>query len=224
MRALLLAAGLLVGGLGVAHAQEALYGPQPPKGSAYVRIVSALDAKADVKPEFRAALSLGAGTSDRVSPYNVVEAVAGKKLSLSVSVDGKTVTGDASADPDGFLTILLLPDASGAKIVGISDEAEFNQTKTRLAFYNGIPGCDGGMLALDPGGQAVFKDVGPGQQKTRAVNPTTANVKASCGDKTAESIGLSGLEAGGMNSIFLVSSGGKAQAFVVKDIATPYHH
>ena len=222
MRALLFGSALLLGGFGVAQAQEALYGPQPPKGSAYVRVVSALDAKADVKPEFRAPLSLGAGTVDRVSPYNVVEAVAGKKLSLSVTVGGKTVTGTAEAEPDGFLTILLLPDAAGAKIVGVADEAEFNQTKTRLAFYNAIPACDGGVLALDPGGQAVFKEVGPGEQKTRAVNPTTASVKASCGEKTADSVALSGLEAGGMNSVFLMVSGGKPQAFVVKDIATPY--
>ncbi|MDR3524132.1 MAG: alginate O-acetyltransferase AlgF [Acetobacteraceae bacterium] len=224
MRALLLASALFVGSFVGAQAQEALYGPQPPKGSAYVRVVSALDAKADVKPDFRAALSLGTGTSDRVSAYDVVEAVAGKKLSLSVSVGGKTVSGTASADPDGFLTILLLPDAAGAKIVGVTDVAEFNQTKARLAFYNAIAGCAGGVLALDPGGQAVFKDVDGGSQKTRAVNPTTANVKASCTDKSADPIALSGLEQGGMNSVFLVQSAGKPVAFVVKDVATPYHH
>jgi hypothetical protein len=78
------------------------------------------------------------------------------------------------------------------------------------------------VLALDPGGQAVFKDVDPGDQKTRSVNPTTASVKASCGDKSADPIALSGLEQGGMNSVFLVSSAGKPTAFVVKDVATPY--
>ena len=64
MRALLLASVLFVGSFVGAQAQEALYGPQPPKGSAYVRVVSALDAKADVKPDFRAALSLGTGSTD----------------------------------------------------------------------------------------------------------------------------------------------------------------
>ncbi len=224
MRGALLAAALLVGFAGTASAQEALYGPQPPKGSAYVRIISALDAKADIKPSFRAALSLGATGADRVSSYDVVEAVAGKKLTLSVTVGGKTVSGQAEAEPDGFLSILLLPDASGAKVVGVADVAEFNQTRTRLAFYNGIPGCDGGVLALDPGGQAVFKDVDAGAQKTRAVNPTSANVKASCGDKSAEPVALSGLEAGGMNSVLLVQSGGKPAAYVIKDVATPYKH
>ena len=224
MRGAVLAAALIFGAVGTAQAQEALYGPQPPKGSAYVRIASALDAKADIRPSFRAPLALGASGADRISAYDVVEAVAGKQLSLSVTVAGKTVTGTAEADPDGFLTILLLPDAAGAKIVGVSDVAEFNQTKARLEFYNAIPGCDGGVLALDPGGQAVFKDVDPGSQKTRAVNPTTANVKASCGDKTAEPVALSGLEQGGMNSVFLVQAGGKPTAFVVKDVATPYKH
>ena len=224
MRGVVLAAALLMGTVGAASAQEALYGPQPPKGSAYVRIVSALDAKADVKPSFRAALSLGTAGADRVSSYDVVEAVAGKKLTVAVTSGGKTVSGEAEAEPDGFLTIMLLPDAAGAKVVGVADVAEFNQTRTRLAFYNGIPGCNGGVLALDPGGQAVFKDVDPGSQKTRAVNPTSANVKASCGDKSADPVALAGLEAGGMNSVLLVQTGGKPVALVVKDVATPYKH
>ncbi len=213
--------GLLVG---AAQAQEALYGPQPPKGSAYVRIVNALGEKVDVKPDFRAPLSLGASGVARVSAYDVVEKVAGKPLKLSFSAGGKTISGTAQADPDGFLTILLLPDAAGAKVVGVADVAEFNQTRTRLTFYNATPDCAGAQLALDPGGQAVFKDVDAGASKTRAVNSVTANVRATCADKSAEPVALSGLEAGGMTSVFLVIDGGKPSAFVVKDVATPYHH
>ena len=225
----LLAAGLFgavatLGAVNAAQAQEALYGPQPPKGSAYVRVVNALGDKADIKPDFRAPLALGASGGSRVSAYDVVESVAGKKLKLSVTVGGKTVSGTAEADPDGFLTILLLPDPSGAKVVGVTDVAEFNQTRTRLTFYNTIENCDGGQLTLEPGGQAVFKDVAGASEKTRAVNSVTAQVRASCGDKSAEPVALAGLEAGGMTSVFLVLDGGKPSAFVVKDIATPYHH
>jgi hypothetical protein len=222
--ALLGVASLLWGLVGTAQAQEALYGPQPPKGSAYVRIVNALGEKVDIKPDFRAPLSLGASGAARVSAYDVVEKVAGKKLNVSFTLGGKTVSGTAEAEPDGFLTVLLLPDAAGAKVVGVADVAEFNQTRTRLTFYNAIPACAGGQLALEPTGQAVFKDVDAGASKTRAVNSVTAQVRASCADKSADPVALSGLEAGGMTSVFLVLDGGKPSAFVVKDIATPYHH
>jgi hypothetical protein len=222
--ALLGAAALLHGGH-AALAQEALYGPQPPKGSAYVRIVNALGQDVDVKPEFREALHLGNAGADRASAYEVVENVVGRALKLSLSVGGKTVLGSVQADPDGFLTVLLVPDeAVGAKVVGVADLATFNQNRARLSFYNAVPGCGSGTLALEPGGQVVFKDVDSLGSKARAVNPVTTQVKASCADHAAEPLALSGLEAGGMVSVFLLVDGGKPSAFVTRDIATPYHH
>jgi hypothetical protein len=216
--------GLMLLPVQAAWSQEALYGPQPPKGSAYVRIVNGLGEAVAVKPDFRAPLTLSTSGGARVSAYDIVEKVAGKSLKLSLTVGGKVVNGAVEAEPDGFLTVLLLPDAAGAKVVAVSDVSEFNQTRTRLTFYNAIPNCAAGQLALEPGGQAVFKDVESGLSKTRAVNSVTANVRASCGDKSAEPVALAGLEAGGMTSVFLVIDGDKPSAFVVKDIATPYHH
>ena len=208
-----------------AQAQESLYGPQPPKGSAYVRIVNALGQPVELKPDFRDALKLGAKAQDRVSSYDVVENVATKPLKLSFSVGGKPVAGSVQAEPDGFLTILLEPDAAvGAKVVGVTDLSSFNQNRTRLSFYNAIPGCDGGQLALVPGGQAVFADVAAGTSKARAVNPVTTQIAAGCAAGTAAPVDLEGLEAGGMVSVYLLNDGAKPSSFVAKDVLTPYHH
>jgi hypothetical protein len=208
-----------------AQAQESLYGPQPPKGSAYVRIVNALGQPIELKPDFRSALKLGIKSEDRISSYDVVESVAGKALKLSFTVGGKPVSGSAQAEPDGFLTILIEPDAAaGAKMVGVTDLSSFNQNRTRLSFYNAIPGCDGGQLTLVPGGQAVFADVAAGASKARAVNPVTTQIAASCALGAAAPVQLEGLEAGGMVSVYLLSDGSKPTSFVAKDVLTPYHH
>ena len=208
-----------------AQAQEALYGPQPPKGSAYVRIFNGLGQAVEIKPDFRSALKLGSAGADRVSSYDVVEAVASKKLTLSLTIGGKPVSGSVQADPDGFLTIIIEPDAAaGAKIVGVTDLASFNQNRTRLSFYNAIPGCDGGKLTLVPGGQAVLSDVAAGTSKARAVNPVTTQIAAGCAADAADPVDLKGLEAGGMVSVYLLANGSKPSSFVAADVVTPYHH
>lgn len=214
--------GAHVGGV---HAQEALYGPQPPKGSAYVRILNALGAPVDVTADFRSTVHLGAASNDRVSTYEVVEAVSGKPLKLSFKLAGKDVSGSVTAQPDGFLTVLLVPDAAtGAKAVGVNDLAQFNQNRARLSFYNAVVSCDEGSLAIEAGGQAVFKDVEQLGSRYRAVNPVTARVVAGCNGKAAPGVELSGLEPGGMVSVVLVGDGDKLTGFVVHDVVVPYHH
>ena len=225
MRRCLVALGLIGLSAVSGQAQEALYGPQPPKGSAYVRIVNGLDAPVDVAPEFRTALHLGTADGDRVSTYEVVEAVAGKPLKLSFKVAGKSIAASVSAEADGFLTVLLVSDSSaGAKAVGVNDLAQFNQNRARLSFYNAVVDCNDGVLAIENGGQAVFKDVEQVASRARAVNPVTARVVAGCNGKTASPVELSGLEAGGMVSVFLVGGSDKLADFVVHDVVVPYHH
>lgn len=207
----------------VAQAQEALYGPQPPKGSAYVRVVNLLDAPAKVTPDFRQPLNLGKSASDRVSSYEVVEKVDGRALKISVAAGGKTADAVVKADADGFLTIVIYPTAAGVKVAGVADLSEFNQNRSRLSFYNGVPGCDDAQVTLDPGGQAIFADVPTGETKARAVNPVSAMVRGACGGKPTEAVSLSGLEPGGMKSLFLLVDGGHPALLITPDVVTPYH-
>jgi len=218
---LALVAGVLAGGRH-AGAQEALYGAQPPKGSAYVRFVNATDSDIRLHPDFLPASQLGPHDTDRVGAYFVVENVAGRSLGFDVEAGARRGHASVSATPDGFLTIVVHQGADGGlAVTPIDDLAEFNQNRARLSFYNAAA-CDGGMLALEPGGQAVFRDVPPDSSKARAVNPANATLQASCGSAAAPPVDLSGVEAGSMFSVWLIDAGGRPNAFITRDIATPY--
>ncbi len=223
MRVAVLLASAVALGAGPAAAQEALYGPQPPKGSAYVRFVNALPVAAALTPDFLPAEQLGTGPADRVGAYFAVERVAGRALQLDIQAGGKTGHATLQADPGGFLTIVVQQTQAGAlAATPIADLAEFNQNRARLSFYNATADCPAGTLALDPGGQAVFQDVPAGGAKARSVNPVNAQLRASCTGRAAPPVTLGGMEPGSMFSVWLMAPDGKPTAFVTRDVATPY--
>ena len=203
-----------------AAAQVALYGAQPPHGSAYVRFANATGAALDVRPGFLSSVKLGSGDADRVSPYSVVEKVAGKTFPVDIR-QGEQASLDFA--PDSFNTVLLR-DAGGGHVSAtvVSDGTEFNQARARLSFYNATPDCQAGMLALAPAGTAVFSDVPPAQVRTRSVNPVQALITASCTGQRAADVMLDHMDAGGSYSVWLMLPGGKAASFITKDVTLAY--
>jgi hypothetical protein len=99
----------------------------------------------------------------------------------------------------------------------LSDALEFNQTRARLAFYNVIPDCADGSLALQGSSQAVFTGVAPNTAKARTVNPSAAQVVAACGGKPAPVLDLGLLEAGGQYSVWLMAPAGTPVTLLARD-------
>ena len=203
--------------------QEALYGAQPPPGSAFVRFANATASTVEVRPAFLAANTLGTGGPTRVSAYAVVEKVAGKALPLEVQSAGKSAHATLTVAPDSFNTVLVRDDASGGLSASVvPDGAEFNQARARLSFYNATPSCPAASLALAPAGTAVFSDVAPGAVRTRSVNPVKALVRAGCTGQAAEDVMLQDMEAGGSYSVWLMLPGGHPATFITRDTTLPY--
>ena len=206
-----------------AMAQEALYGAQPPPGSAFVRFVNATSATAELRPTFLAASTLGTAGASRVSPYAVVDHVAGKSLGVDVTSAGHSIHAALAVAPDSFNTVLIREDAPGSVTATlVKDGAEFNQARARVSFYNATPACPAATLALVPAGTAVFSDVAAGAVKTRSVNPVKAMVRASCTGQAAEDVMLDGVEVGGSYSVWLMLPGGHPATFITRDRTLPY--
>ncbi|MBE9605798.1 alginate O-acetyltransferase AlgF [Acetobacteraceae bacterium H6797] len=220
LRRLALAASLTVLGAfaAPAMAQQILYEPVPPPGSAYLRFVNTLGAEVTVKPDFLAERRMGTAPEDRVGGFAVVEKVAGRQLRVELAAGTATGRASLTIEPGSFNTILIQPGPGGTlAALPVQDDTAFNQNRARLAFYNAIPGCADGSLMLEPGKQAVFQGVAPGKASARSVNPVTAQLLASCGGRSAPVFDLKGVEAGGMYSIWLMQPGGEPLAFVTRD-------
>ncbi len=199
-------------------AQAQVYDPQPPPGSAYLRFVNASGGPLALRPDFLPPQSLGAAPADRVTPYAVVERVAGRTLSLDAAGGGATGRASLKAEPGSYVTLLLHPgEAGGIAATPVVDRADFDRAKARLAFYNAAPGCPAAALKLEANGAAVFEQVAPGTARTRTVNPVSAALRAEC-DGQAATVALEGLEAGGTWSILLIRPQGAApSAFMLRD-------
>jgi hypothetical protein len=215
-------AAALIASAGVAHAQEALYGKQPPRGSAFVRLVNATPGAAIVTTDFQVEAHLGAGTADRVTPYEVVEKAAGRTLTLTAKEGGHEGHFTYKTAADGYVTIVIQQTPAGAlNFVPIIDQAEFNQTRARLAFYNAATTCASATLGLDPSGPAVFQDVATGTTKSRTVNPVQATVRATC-TQPGPTVALGGMDLGASYSVWLMQPDSKAILFMTPDVLAKY--
>lgn len=212
----------LLGLAGPAAAQQVLYEPLPPRGSAYVRFVNALPEAAALRPDFTPPQTLGTAPAERVGAYAVVENVAGRTVSVPFTAGARRGAVPLRLEPGGFTTVLLLPEGAGARAVPLADQTEFNQARAKLAFYNAAGDCPAAGLTLQPDGPAVFAGVAPGAAAMRAVNPVTARVQAACGGDAAAPFALEGLEAGGRYSVFLMAPAGPPIAFLNRDRTLPW--
>jgi hypothetical protein len=223
LRAFLLLGALLAPALPTAaFAQTALYGAQPPRGSAHLRFANSLPQAASVRVEGLAPHNLGTQAAQRIGAYSVVNAVADRAVQVSVESGGQTVRQALHLPSDGWASIMLRekPDKS-IELVLLKDETSFNQLRVRLTFYNTMANCSPASLGLAGGGAVVIADVAPGTAGVRSVNPARAVVEARCPGQPAAPVALEGLEAGGTYSIWLMPDAqNQPTAFIAKDAGT----
>ena len=206
-----------------ATAQEALYGAQPPAGSAYVRFANATAAPIEMMAPGLPNQTMDTTDATRITPYAVVEKVAGRKIAASFRTGGHTSTAELTVAPDGFATVLLRTAPDGGVMATVALEgADFNQAKARLSFYNATPSCPAAGVSVVPAGTAVFADIAAGSSKSRSVNPVTATIRAACTGAAAPDLALSGMEVGGSYSVWLMQPAGQSIAFVSRDATLPY--
>ncbi len=216
-------AGLALTLLGApgALAQQALYDPLPPKGSAYLRFFNALGQTVTVRPDFAPPQTLDIASPRRIGPYTVVENVAGRTVTVPLQAgDGQQASVTVTLAPGSYNTLLWLPGAGGIRGVVVQDESQFNQLHAKLTFYNATADCPAASLAVAPDGPAVFQNVPAAAGRMRAVNPVEAKVVARCGGRQTPPFGLTGLAAGGRSSIWLIMTPQGPQAFLTQDVTT----
>ncbi len=214
---------LLAAGLGLAaapaRAQIALYEGRLPDGFAYVRLANTTETALDLAPDFTDPVTLGTEGATRISRYFVVEAVAGKTLTLA-SGGGTT---RFQLKPGQFHTFLVTqpgPMLTGSLVV---DVTQYNQLHAKLSFYNAVADCAQAGLVLEPKGQSVFKAVAALSMQTRSINPVDeARVHATCGATKLAALDLGELSAGGLYTVWLVNEGGRMVTFLAQDSIAPY--
>ena len=222
-RALSIAAGLLaLLGVGEALAQGQVYDPVPPRGSAYLRIVNGVEGELNARPDFLPAQRLGTAPAQRAMPFTVVENVANRQLRVEFQEGQRRGQLSLRIEAGSFVTLLVHRTADGLAAAAITDVPDFNRARSRLAFYNGMPDCPAAALALHPAGPVIFEGVPAMATRARSVNPVTAQIRASCGERAAAPVALEGLEAGGMYSIWLIGGGATPVAFLSRDTTAVY--
>lgn len=224
IKAGMLSAVILAAAVAPAAAQQVLYTPVPPHGSAFVRFANGLDGPVRLAPDFLPNQTLGASGPDRVTPYAVVQHVDGRTLSLHIRNGLRVRYASFSVPPGGFVTVILSPyGATGIAATPVKDKTAFNQTRAHLAFYNATPDCPAASLKLLPSNAAVFDHVAMGAAATRSVNPVAASVVPACGPAAAPPLALDMLQAGSMYSIWLIApKPGQIVSFVSHDSTLPW--
>jgi hypothetical protein len=207
-----------------ASAQNEVYDPEPPRGSAYLRFVNGLGAPVEIRPDFGPSLRLGIGGGERVAAYRTVERVQGRALAVEVREGTRSVRATLSAPADGFVTVIVHAGTDGVpRISTIIEEMNFNRARVRVGFYNAFAGCAAASLRVEPDGPSIFDGVPPGEGRQRTVNPVRAQVRATCPNGGGAGLTLEGLEAGASFSTWLVTSRDrKAAAFLSRDVTTPW--
>lgn len=213
--------------VGSAAAQQVLYDPLPPRGSAYVRFINGLPEAVTLRPDYAPPATLGTAQADRVGAYTVVPNVEGRTLTIPFLAGTRRAEATLRLEPGSFTTVMLMPSgataaANAPQAVAVTDETAFNQVRAKLAFYNAAPACAAARLEVEPAGPAVFQDVAPGTVRMRAVNPVAVSVGAGCAGSAAPPFPLEGLEAGGRYSIVLMAPEGSPLAFLARDRTIPW--
>lgn len=176
----------LVGSPGVALAQTtgALYDPQPPADSAYVRLIVA-SAPGPVDIWLDGKLRMANVAPALPSDYMVVRA---GKHKLSLHPAGKALAFESSLEvvTGRSITVALPSLAADAKAHIFEDKANTNKLKAVLTVYNLAPLAGSIDFLTADGATKVFSAVAPGMSASLAVNPIAVELQASkTGDKAA---------------------------------------
>jgi hypothetical protein len=221
MRKLLLALLLLLAPITAQAQAPMLYEQRLPDGWGLLRYVNTLAEPAAFRSDFDLPRNLGIEGAARVTPFHVIEDVAGKTLETTVTVAGQSTRLRIELTPNGFSTLLLLREGNQLVARVIRDATEFNQLRARLTFYNATTDCGPSSLVLDPGGQSVLADVAPAAMRARTVAPAAARVRASCAGARVGPLDLGRLEAGQLVSVWMIAPNGTAQLFRSTDTIAP---
>ncbi len=167
-----------------AQTASALYDPQPPADSAYVRIIvvsadGPMDVQLDGKPRQQGL------TAATVSDYMVLKAgphqlrVRGSGKSGSAEIPLEIVVGRS-------VTVALPNLGTDSKPLFFADKVNSNKLKAVLTIYHLAPKA-GVIDALTADGSTkVFTGIAPGTSASLAVNPISIELQATrTGEKTA---------------------------------------
>ncbi|MGM9320604.1 alginate O-acetyltransferase AlgF [Deinococcus aquaticus] len=181
----------------LAAAQEALYAPAPPAGSAFIRVAS-VNASAPITLDGRA-LS-GKQVARTVSPYTVVKQ-GEHTVKLGASTLKLNVTGGT------YVTLV----AQSGKLRALPAEQPGGVTKARVTLYN-LSDAPASLTTAD-GGTRLLDGVAPGTQKSLSVNAVTAALGVmGDGNRVLQAFPTEALKAGASYSAFVFGSGGARTA------------
>lgn len=181
-----------------AVAQETLYAPAPPAGSAFVRIANA-DAATTVTLNGRATFRPGA---QAVSPYVTVpqgtHTVRTGASTLKLNVVGGT-----------YHTLVL----QGGTLRALEPEQPGGVTRARLTLYN-LSATPASLMTAD-GRTRLLADVPAGTSKSMSVNAVSAALGVFAGEKAIQTFPTEALRAGASYSAFVFGSGVARRAVFV---------
>lgn len=199
-----LAAGLASPGAALAIQETKLYDTGPATISGYVRFVNAASGPVSITTGGTRALVLETGDAQRIGRFQAVP--ARQKLAAQVRSGDNTGKVELTVEPEEFVTIAILADASA---LAVRDKPqEFNALKADIAFYNADPACTQGMLKAGAKKTLVFSGLAPGNVMRRSVNPVVAVLEGACGDAPAGApVDLGTLQPGGRYSLVLMPDG-----------------
>jgi alginate O-acetyltransferase complex protein AlgF len=191
MRSLLLTMCLLLAASPV-FAQDALYDPEPPAGSAFVRVVNATDVA--LTP------SIGERTYDAIegratSSYRVV--TQGEQGLVGAG------SGDMlSFEAGGFYTVAVLP---GGSVVTLTDPVLESRSKALVLFYNLADGTRD--LKTADGTVPLIEGVATGASGSRLVNGIKVDLAAFVGEAAGDPIPAIQLERGNAYTFIVMPDG-----------------
>lgn len=144
-------------------AEDSLYDPAPPPGSAFVRLIAAVPAAESTL----GGLALGALEAGGVSAYVPVKA----GTHTLTPATGWSVS--ATVEAGAYYSVVLGPDGSSTVL---SDAANDSLAKALVQVYNVGSAADVDLQLAD-GSVDVIADVAPGGQGHRAVNPIAVSLR-----------------------------------------------
>ncbi len=186
--------------LTTARAQETLYAPAPPAGSAFVRVVT-VDGGRAVTLDGRA--FLGAAQARTVSAYQIVpqgpHALRAGTSTLKLNVQG-----------GAYHTLIL----RGGQLSALEAEQPAGLTKARLSLYNlsDAPAT----LATADGRTPLLTSVPAGSTKSLSVNAVSAALGVFDGARVIQTFPAEALRAGASYSAFVFGRGAARTAVWVQ--------
>ncbi|SDO19176.1 alginate O-acetyltransferase AlgF [Pseudomonas jinjuensis] len=195
------ALALALSAFGAQAGEGALYGPQAPKGSAFVRAYNAGNSELSVSVG-NAALNdvspLGSSDFKFLPPGNYTAQVGSQSLPVKL-------------DPDSYYTLVSQPGGQ-PKLV---PEPPFRNKQKALVRVQNLSGSKLTLKTAD-GKTAVVSDVAPQSHGDREINPVKVNLALFDGDRKVSDLKPVSLERGEVVCLYVTGNAGKLSPVWVK--------